>query len=241
MKRYSCSLFIACLMTLTTTSSLASVVIQGTRVIYPESAKEVTVKMVNEGRSPLLVQSWLDDGNENGDPAKMKLPFIVTPPVSRLDPQKGQSVRITWTGKALAQDKESIFWFNVLEIPPKDKNAEGKSKLNLALRSRIKFFYRPASLKGSFIDGLNNVKWSLVNDAGNVAIVLKNDSPYYLSLIGGAGWAGAKKYDYKPKMLSPFSEERFVVPQLTTTSVNKVSWVALNDYGADAEVVKTVK
>ena len=60
MKRYSCSLFIACLMTLTTTSSLASVVIQGTRVIYPESAKEVTVKMVNEGRSPLLVQSWLD-------------------------------------------------------------------------------------------------------------------------------------------------------------------------------------
>lgn len=79
MKRYSCSLFIACLMTLTTTSSLASVVIQGTRVIYPESAKEVTVKMVNEGKSPLLVQSWLDDGNENGDPAKMKLPFIVTP------------------------------------------------------------------------------------------------------------------------------------------------------------------
>lgn len=50
-----------------------------------------------------------------------------------------------------------------------------------------------------------------------------------------------EKYDYKPKMLSPFSEERFVVPQLTTTSVNKVSWVALNDYGADAEVVKTVK
>lgn len=80
----------------------------------------------------------------------------------------------------------------MLEIPPKDKNAEGKSKLNLALRSRIKFFYRPASLKGSFIDGLNNVKWSLVNDAGNVAIVLKNDSSYYLSLIGGAVWAGAK-------------------------------------------------
>ena len=88
---------------------------------------------------------------------------------------------------------------------------------------------------------MNNVKWSLVNDAGNVAIVLKNDSPYYLSLIGGSVWAGAKKYDYKPKMLSPLSEERFVVPQLTTTSVNKVSWVALNDYGADSEVVKTVK
>lgn len=80
----------------------------------------------------------------------------------------------------------------MLEIPPKDKSVEGKSKLNLALRSRIKFFYRPTSLQGSFIDGLNNVKWSLVNDAGNVAIVLKNDSPYYLSLIGGSVWVGAK-------------------------------------------------
>ncbi len=241
MKKCLYSTLLAFSLALSSTASWASVVIQGTRVIYPEAAKEVTVKMVNEGASPLLVQSWLDDGNENGDPAKMKLPFIVTPPVSRLDPQKGQSVRINWTGQALPQDKESIFWFNVLEIPPKDKSAEGKSKLNLALRSRIKFFYRPASLQGSFIDGLNNVKWSLVNDAGNVAIVLKNDSPYYLSLIGGSVWAGAKKYDYKPKMLSPLSEERFVVPQLTTTSVNKVSWVALNDYGADSEVVKTVK
>ena len=77
MKRYSCSLFAACLLVMTcTSSSLASVVIQGTRIIYPEAAKEVTVKMVNEGKSPLLVQSWLDDGNENGDPAKMKLPFV---------------------------------------------------------------------------------------------------------------------------------------------------------------------
>ncbi|WP_282184108.1 hypothetical protein [Citrobacter freundii] len=25
----------------------------------------------------------------------------------------------------------------------------------------------------------------------------ESDSPYYLSLIGGAVWAGAKKYDYK--------------------------------------------
>ena len=101
-------------------------------------------------------------------------------------------MRITRTGKALAQDKESIFGLTCWKFHLKIRTRKGKSKLNLALRSRIKFFYRPASLKGSFIDGLNNVKWSLVNDAGNVAIVLKNDSPYYLSLIGGAVWAGRK-------------------------------------------------
>lgn len=215
--------------------ALSSVVVQGTRIIYPESAKEITVKMTNQGKTPLLVQSWLDDGHENGDPAKMKLPFIVTPPVSRLDPTKGQSVRITWTGQPLPQDRESIFWFNVLEIPPKTASAEGSSKLNLALRSRIKFFYRPKNLPGSFIDGLNNVSWSIKNNA----ITLKNTSPYYLSIVGGNVWVGEKKYTYKAKMLSPFSEQNFAVPQLTTAAVSKVSWTGLNDYGAVTEVVKT--
>lgn len=215
--------------------ALSSVVVQGTRVIYPESAKEITVKMTNQGKTPLLVQSWLDDGHENGDPAKMKLPFIVTPPVSRLDPAKGQSVRVTWTGQPLPQDRESIFWFNVLEIPPKTASAEGSSKLNLALRSRIKFFYRPKNLTGSFIDALNNVSWSIANNA----ITLKNTSPYYLSIVGGNVWVGEKKYTYKAKMLSPFSEQNFAVPQLTTAAVSKVSWTGLNDYGAVTEVVKT--
>lgn len=217
------------------TPALSSVVVQGTRVIYPESAKEITVKMTNQGKTPLLVQSWLDDGHENGDPAKMKLPFIVTPPVSRLDPAKGQSVRITWTGQPLPQDRESIFWFNVLEIPPKTASAEGSSKLNLALRSRIKFFYRPKNLPGSFIDALNNVSWSVKNNA----ITLKNASPYYLSIVGGNVWVGEKKYTYKAKMLSPFAEDNFAVPQLTTAAVSKVSWTGLNDYGAVTEVVKT--
>ena len=217
--------------------AFSSVVVQGTRVIYPESAKEITVKMVNEGKIPLLVQSWMDDGHESGDPAQMKLPFIVTPPVSRLDPAKGQSVRITWTGPALPQDRESIYWFNVLEIPPKTAGTEGSSKLNLALRSRIKFFFRPKNLPGNFIEALNNVSWNIANNE----ITLKNASPYYLSIVGGNIWVGEKKYTYKAKMLSPFSEDHFAIPQFTSATVNKVSWTGLNDYGAVTEVVKTTK
>ena len=68
----------------------ADIVISGTRVIYPESAKDVTVSMDNRGTRPLLVQTRLDDGRDTTNPQELKLPFIVTPPVSRVEPQKGK-------------------------------------------------------------------------------------------------------------------------------------------------------
>jgi hypothetical protein len=46
----------------------ASVVINGTRVIYPSDEREVTVKLSNEGSLPALVQAWLDDGDPRALP-----------------------------------------------------------------------------------------------------------------------------------------------------------------------------
>lgn len=42
----------------------ASVVLDATRVIYPEDKSEVTVRMTNEGEQPKLVQVWIDDGDK---------------------------------------------------------------------------------------------------------------------------------------------------------------------------------
>jgi hypothetical protein len=37
---------------------------------------------------PLLVQTWLDDGRDDVNPQELKLPFVITPPVSRIDPKR---------------------------------------------------------------------------------------------------------------------------------------------------------
>lgn len=58
----------------------ASVVISGTRVIYPADAKEVSVKINNGGPSPVLLQSWIDNGDVNAKPSAIKVPFVLTPP-----------------------------------------------------------------------------------------------------------------------------------------------------------------
>lgn len=73
----------------------ASVVIGTTRVIYQEKDREVTVRLTNDGKHPALVQAWIDSGNPNALPDDTKTPFILTPPLFRIDPNQGQSLRLT--------------------------------------------------------------------------------------------------------------------------------------------------
>ncbi|QGY26852.1 fimbria/pilus periplasmic chaperone [Escherichia coli] len=47
-----------------------------------------------------------------------------------------------------SKDRESVFWFNVLELPPKPdaEKVANQSLLQLAFRTRIKLFYRPEEI-----------------------------------------------------------------------------------------------
>lgn len=89
--------------------SEASVVVAGTRVIYNAKDREVTLKLSNNGASPALTQVWLDNGDAKEDPSKLDLPFVRTPALARIDPQKSQTIRISYTGEALPQDRETPF------------------------------------------------------------------------------------------------------------------------------------
>ncbi|MGP4131767.1 fimbria/pilus periplasmic chaperone [Pantoea tagorei] len=112
----------------------------GTRVVYPAAEKEITVRLDNRGDQPALVQAWIDDGDPNQPVDKINVPFVMLPPVFRMEANKGQTLRIVYTGSDLPVDKESIFWLNVLDIPPKDKSRINKNQLQMAIRSRIKLF-----------------------------------------------------------------------------------------------------
>lgn len=132
-------------------SAIADIVISGTRVIYKSNEKSVNVRLENKGNNPLLVQSWLDTGDDSAEPGSITVPFTATPPVSRIDAKRGQTIKLMYTASSpLPKDRESVFWFNVLEVPPKpdaDKVAN-QSLLQLAFRTRIKLFYRPEGLNG---------------------------------------------------------------------------------------------
>ncbi|WP_180821372.1 fimbria/pilus periplasmic chaperone, partial [Vibrio parahaemolyticus] len=50
---------------------------------------------------------------------------------------------------ALPQDRESVYYFNLREIPPRSKEA---NVLQIALQTRIKLFYRPKALYATRTD-----------------------------------------------------------------------------------------
>lgn len=127
-------------------SADASMVIDGTRIIFSGDKKEIAVRATNMGETPSLTQVWVDDGRVQNQPEKDSAPFIVLPPIVRIEPVKGQSWRLVFNGSRLPQDRESLFWFNLLDIPPEPKNGTAINYLQLAIRSRIKLFYRPAGV-----------------------------------------------------------------------------------------------
>ncbi|HBU6166045.1 TPA: fimbria/pilus periplasmic chaperone [Citrobacter freundii] len=121
----------------------AGIVIYGTRVIYPAEKKEVLVQLMNQGNRSSLVQSWIDDGDSSLVPEKINVPFMLTPPVAKVAGDSGQQLKIKKMPNSLPGNKESLFFLNVLDIPPNNPDSAGKNVLKFAMQNRIKLFYRP--------------------------------------------------------------------------------------------------
>ncbi len=122
----------------------ASVVVTGTRVIYPGEAREKTVQLSNRDAFPNVVQAWVDIDAPDAPPDQADAPFLVNPAVFRMAPDSGQTLRIVYTGQGLPGDRESLFHLNVLQIPPRNSSHADRNQMLLMLRNRLKLFYRPA-------------------------------------------------------------------------------------------------
>ncbi|MBO1282423.1 fimbrial biogenesis chaperone [Acinetobacter nosocomialis] len=233
----------ACLQAVLASIGHAEIILHGTRVIYPSDAREVSLQLSNNGTTPSLVQAWIDDGNSKSTPDESNVPFIITPPISRVEPTKGQTLRITALPSAsqLNQNKESIFWLNVLDIPPKP---EGKKQVNneplpnnflqLAIRSRIKFFYRPTNLKENIDTFSEKIQWVKNGET----LLIKNPTPFYITMSSIFQEVNHQKIDLLKQglMLSPFSEDQI---KLKNSNITNMSFVYINDYGGRIE--QTIK
>ena len=66
----------------------ADMIIDTTRVIYPEAKREVSFKVSNVSKErPAFVQMWLDDGNAAAAPEEAVTPFNLTPPCGQAQSQ----------------------------------------------------------------------------------------------------------------------------------------------------------
>ncbi|WP_130832918.1 fimbrial biogenesis chaperone [[Erwinia] mediterraneensis] len=216
----------------------AAMTISGTRIIFPAKEKEQIIRTSNKGKQPALIQVWVDDGSTNKDINQMKVPFLVTPPVYRVEPNKGQSVRLIYNGMALPKDRESVFWFNMMEIPPVDKEKASRLRLELAFNTRIKIFYRPEGLTSSSAHEVNKLSWEMINNNKTKGVKIINPTPYYFSFDSGYVTTASGKKNLKVEMIPPLASKVFPFEK-STGSIEAISQGRLrllNDYGAAVEV-----
>lgn len=209
-------------------AAFASIQISTTRVIYHAAEKNVSVQINNPGKYPVLLQSWTDDGHPEIRPDALRTPFILTPPLTRVNADAGQTLRLSYTGTPLPTDRESVYWLNVLEIPPVGE--KGSNQIQVAFRSRIKLFYRPTGLadKGAQA-AISQLRWRA---QGN-KISLNNPTPYYVSAVAITLTRGGKKTTIAADMLAPNGSADFTLPPgVTADSADSVTVDAINDFGA---------
>ncbi|MNE40575.1 Chaperone protein EcpD precursor [compost metagenome] len=210
-------------------SSLASaaITLSGTRVILQAPAKEASIIVKNPTTDDLMIQSWLE--SESADSGK-DVPFAITPPLSRLNGNKQQTLRILFYGEGLPSDKESVFRLNVQEIPQK---AKADNTLQIALRQRIKFFYRPAGLAGKAEDAPASLKWRLVQQGGKASLEVSNPSAYHVSLGSVKLVSAGKSHTVEAEdLVAPGKSQRFNVRGLNGSAAGaKVEFESINDFG----------
>ena len=168
-----------------------------TRIIFNASAKSVSVRLINQSKTdPYLAQSWIED-----KAGKKTREFISpVPPLLRIEPEEQAQVRLMAQQNLsrLPADRESLFYYNMREIPPK---SEQKNVMQIAMQSRLKLFWRPKAIElkeGQFVP-LDKV----VISRASGTLQFKNSSPYYIT-VGYIGLNG--------KTLLPGAESVMIEP-----------------------------
>jgi chaperone protein EcpD len=219
-------------------ASLAAVTLQGTRIVHDAGkGRDATVRANNGGDQPAMVQVWLDAGDSHVRPENVRTPFRLTPADPRLlQAHQGQAYRITYAPRPseapLPTDRESVFYFNLLDIPPKPADAAGKNLLQFAVRTRVKLFHRPTGLPGNARDAAAALVWT---GAGN-ALQVTNPTAYHVTL-STLTLADGRKVEVD--MIAPGQQVRYALPAGASMPA-KVTFQWLDDYGTPRDQQATV-
>lgn len=205
-------------------SSAAGIMPASSRVIYQSGDREKTLMLVNTNAYPIMVQSWVDNGE--GSPEANLVPFVILPPIFRLSAGSIQGIRIIYNRDPLPGDRESAFWLNLYEMPPEDAGNH-RAHLTLAMNTQLKIFYRPEAVTLLPEEAINKLTFCLSADGQAPYIEFTNPTPLHISF--GSIYVGETKVNQESDMMiKPFSKRRY---RLAERRSGEVSATYLNDSG----------
>lgn len=194
-----------------------------TRVIFDGSQSSVSLNISNQNKQlPYLAQGWIEDEKGN----KIQGPLTVLPPVQRIEPGKSSQLKVQTLSsiKQLPQDRETIYYFNLREIPPKSTKA---NTLQIALQTRIKLFYRPA---GIAIDpNMAPPQEKITLSKQGAKYMVNNPTPYFITVVDAGRTKDSSAKGFEPVMIPPKGS----LPLNVNTELlgNAPVLTYVNDYG----------
>ncbi|WII85137.1 molecular chaperone (plasmid) [Klebsiella pasteurii] len=202
------------------------------RLVYNQQDGQATVPVRNTSSSAYLISSRVSLSPDGYEPT----PFIVSPPLFRLEANSQGMVRVVNNASSLPTDRESVFYMTVAGIPAStplsrtDSTGFVEGGIKFAYGNTIKLFYRPGNLSSTATEAAKSIHF--IRDGNNIKI--ENPSPYYVTFrdmhINGQSVKFGKK---QPDMIPPFSSMK--VPATRTFPISqagKVRWSAVVDMGA---------
>ncbi|MDY7569228.1 MULTISPECIES: fimbria/pilus periplasmic chaperone [Pseudomonas] len=226
-KTFSCAYSSLVLLMLSQTGNVnAAIGLDRTRVVFDGSKDAASMTITNNNTQlPYLAQGWIEDEQGN----KITSPLIVLPPVQRLEPGKKSQVKVQALPavKSLPQDRETVYYFNLREIPPRSDKA---NSLQIALQTRIKLFYRPASIVPSQQERSDPWQKQLILTREADDFQVNNPTPYYITLIDvRSSKEGKTSPGFEPLMVPPKGTLKLGV---SAAALGSKPWLTyVNDYG----------
>lgn len=218
--------------TLVAQSAQAAIALDRTRVIFDATHTSLSLSISNQNKTlPYLAQAWLEDA----DGHKIESPLTALPPLQRVEPGAKSQVKLQLTGSGapLPADRESLFYLNLREIPPKSTKP---NTLQLALQTRVKLFYRPAELFIASNDATLPQKQLTLSREGD-RWRLNNPTGYYVTVVQAA--AAPKDTRSVPGfnvvMVAPKDSALLGGTAATLGAHPVLTWI--NDYGGRPQLI----
>ncbi|WP_132714970.1 fimbria/pilus periplasmic chaperone [Vibrio crassostreae] len=197
----------------------ASLTLDATRYIYEEGGRFISAMAYNPSEKEYGAQVWVDNIVESDT----RPSFIATPSFFRIKDESQQVFRILKVSDHMPDDKESIYWMNLQEIPP----ARDGGGVSIAIRTKVKLIYRPAGLAEGRVGAERRLSLEYVPGGEN----LVNTTPYIFT-IGSV-------LDESDAIIEFSQEDRETLTMfmpgdrvsVTGHIVNAV--IALDDYGSE--------
>ncbi|HIE1439258.1 TPA: fimbrial biogenesis chaperone [Enterobacter hormaechei] len=193
------------------------------RVIFDSENSSESFTMKNTSSNMvLLIRATVNDYYTDHD---KEIPFFITPPLNRIDPNSDIQFRINKLDGAenLPKDRESIYAINVLAIPPKKE----KSEIQIALNTKIKLIFRPTEINNTL--EIEKLKDKLILTKGVGGINIKNPTPYFAT-ITKIKFNGISS-NRPSEMIKPFSDIT-----LEEKNAKTMSFSIINDFGGNSNM-----